>query len=208
VADTIEAFVKRLRQDGVDAGRSEAETLIAAAKAEAARIVAAAERDAATRRQQAEAEAARLLAKGRADLSLAVRDTVARLRMSLGVILTDLLARRAGRSLRDPDLVAEAIVALVRAHTAAGRAVPDVRVEPGLRDRVVASALAALAEEVAAGKVGEAMIVAGCEQPGFTYVVEGATVSVDVQSVVEHLGEMVNPALREAIVAALAPGAA
>ena len=204
MADTIDAFVKQLRDEGVEAGRAEADKLVAAAKDEAAAVVAAAEKDAAARREAAEKDAAQLLVKAKADLALAIRDTVARLRTSLAAILEGILAKSAGACLADPKVVGDAIVALVKAHAGA----EGVAVQDAQRDAIVAGALAGLAGEVADGAVAETLIKGGYEQPGFSYSVDGATVAVDVQSVVEHLGDMVNPALREAISAAMAEGEA
>ncbi len=197
MAESIETFVSKLRQDGVDAGKAEADKLVTEAEARAEKIRAAAEQEAERIRAEAEQEAEQTLAKGKADLALAVRDTVARLRAQLGAILSEILARRAQQSLADGETIAKAVVALLQGPAAAG--IGSIEVPAELRDAVVERAVSELGQAVADGRATESLIQQGREQPGFAYSLEGGTVVVDASAVTEHLGGMVNPALRKII---------
>lgn len=190
---TIESLVSTLRQEGLEAGRQAGAEALAQAKAEAAALLAQAERTAAERIRNAEEQAASLLSKAQGDLKLAVRDTIARLRERLGTILARLLARPVDAALREPQVLAEAIVALIQAYAQTGRGQPDeLRLPADLKDRIVAVALGRIREALTEGRLAEAP----SGSHGFSYRLQGATVSVDRQSVLDHLMDLVNPELR------------
>ncbi len=200
MADTIESFVTKLKEEGVEAGKAEAERIRADARADADKTIAEAKAEAERLVASAGEEAEQLLAKAKADLALAVRDTVARLRAQLEAILTDVLANGSTEALRDPAIIAEAIVAIVKAHAdqaAAGELSASVQDE--LKAKIEKQAMSGLAEAVKDGAVRKSLISGGQEVPGFAYTVSGATIEVDPQSAVEHLMDMVNPKLRSLI---------
>ncbi len=200
MTDTIESFVSRLRSEGVDAGQAEAERLIASAKDQAKEILAKATQEAESIRTAATDEAQQTLTKAKADLDLAVRDTIARLRAHLGAILGDLLTKGSDQTLGDATVLAEAVTAIISAHaTAAAEGRMTVTVPEALHQKVASAAMASLAKSVADGALSESLISGGLSHNGFAYRVDGATVEVDAASVVEHLRDMVNPMLREAL---------
>jgi len=80
----IEALIARLRADGVEAGRAEAQTLVDAAQARAADIMRAAEQEATETRRAARAESERMRRSGEEALRTAMRDAVLELKDTLG----------------------------------------------------------------------------------------------------------------------------
>jgi V/A-type H+-transporting ATPase subunit E len=200
LAESIESFVQQLREEGVEAGRSEASQLVKQAEEQAAEIRAKAEADARNTVKKADQEAEQLVAKGKADLDLAVRDTMARLRQHLGAILSDILQKRSAESLRDAEVIKTAVAEIIRHHAEQAKAGTfNVQVSDELRDQVVEAAMSSVADAVDQGELKENLIQGGMSVPGFAYRVEGATVQVDAGSVSEHLLGMVSPVLRESI---------
>jgi len=83
VASGVEQLIARLRDQGVAAGRSEADRLVADARAEAQRTLAVAQEQAQQIVAQARAEAQTLEASGKQALELALRDAVLTLKSQL-----------------------------------------------------------------------------------------------------------------------------
>jgi V/A-type H+-transporting ATPase subunit E len=79
----VEALIERLREQGVQAGRAEAETILAEARRRAAQIVHEAEANAAELVEAARKEAQMLQTGGEEALRIAMRDTVLRLKVEL-----------------------------------------------------------------------------------------------------------------------------
>lgn len=186
MAESIETFIERLRQDGVDQGKAEAERLREQAKGEAERIVQEAESRAKDIVATAEKEAERLRQRAHADLRMAARDTEARLRSRLESVLNAALAKRVDGELQDPQVLGKAIVA-----ACGGTETETIEVPAGLEQAVGD----ALAKEVADGSWAAPRIEAGAEQPGFAYRLEGGRVEIDTTSVVEQLRDLVGESL-------------
>lgn len=83
VSAGVEALIERLRQDGVEAGRKEAEALLSEAETRARRIVETAEAEAKSTIEQARKEAENLRRAGEDALQVAARDTVLQLRSQM-----------------------------------------------------------------------------------------------------------------------------
>jgi V/A-type H+/Na+-transporting ATPase subunit E len=79
----VEALIERLREQGVQAGRAEAETILAEARRRAAQIVHEAEAQAAELVKAARKETRMLQTGGEEALRIAMRDTVLRLKVEL-----------------------------------------------------------------------------------------------------------------------------
>ncbi len=103
----VEALIERLQARGVEAGREEADRLLAAARAEAEAMLAAAHSESAEIRAVAERETEALQKASEAALELALRDTVLRLREALLLLLSERLGARVQAALDDPALVGE-----------------------------------------------------------------------------------------------------
>jgi V/A-type H+-transporting ATPase subunit E len=79
----VEALIERLREQGVEAGRAEADTIVAEARRRAAQIVHEAETHAAELVEAARKETRALQTGGEEALRIAMRDTVLRLKVEL-----------------------------------------------------------------------------------------------------------------------------
>lgn len=89
----VETLIERLRDEGVEAGRAEAERIEAEARREAARIVREAETRARAVREAAQQEVEALRKGGEEALRIAMRDTVLRLKADLANRFSDEVKR-------------------------------------------------------------------------------------------------------------------
>lgn len=110
----VQELVQRLREEGVAAGRREAEQIVAAARAEASRILedARQEAEAVTRATHATVETERQAA--RAALDLAWRDAMLQVREQLEVVFVRRLQSLIASSLREPEVLVELVVDALR----------------------------------------------------------------------------------------------
>jgi V/A-type H+/Na+-transporting ATPase subunit E len=72
----VDNLIQRLRDDGIEQGRSQAEALVTAAQKQASDIVAAAQQEAESILAKAKEEAGKLKAAGESAIGLAMRDTI------------------------------------------------------------------------------------------------------------------------------------
>ncbi len=193
MAETIESFVAKLQSQGVDAGRQEAAQIVAAAQAQARQILAKAEADAAAKLAAAAAEAQTILARGQAELSMAARDAVLRLRDALEAAMSAVLTRGVAKTLGDDSFLAGVIRELITQYIQAdlGRASLEVQTSPA-----VAKQLAdwAMAQAASAGKAVD--LKGTLAQAGFQYTLGGATVEFTAESIVAALRSLVGPQLQ------------
>lgn len=89
----VEALIERLRAEGVESGRAEAEQILAGARREAARIVRDAETRAKEIRRDVQRETEALRKGGEDALQVAMRDTVLRLKSELANRFSDEVRR-------------------------------------------------------------------------------------------------------------------
>jgi V/A-type H+-transporting ATPase subunit E len=110
----VQELVQKLREEGVAAGRREAEQIVAAAREEAARIVAGARREAdeTTRASHAMVEMERQAAH--AALDLAARDAMLQLREQFEVTFVQRLQSLVAVALQDPVVLVELVVQALR----------------------------------------------------------------------------------------------
>ena len=198
MAETIEAFVAKLRQEGVEAGREAAEKHLAKARQEADAILADARVQARKMLSNAQAQAEASQAKARTDLELAARDITLRLRDSLSRAVRQVLAAGAREQLADPEFLGGLLREIVLEYVEADIAKKSsfrITVTPEMRERLAQWALARLRQPELAGVSID--LKGTLAQDGFEYRAEGAGIEVTVDSVVEALSELVNPALRE-----------
>jgi V/A-type H+-transporting ATPase subunit E len=205
MAETIEAFVAKLRQEGVEGGREAAQKHLAKARQEADAILADARAQARKILSDAQAQAEASQAKARTDLELAARDITLRLRDSLSRAVRQVLAAGAKEQLADPEflggLLREIVLEYVEADIAKNSSF-RITVTPEMRERLAQWALARLRQPELGGVSID--LKGTLAQDGFEYRAEGAGIEVTVDSVVEALAELVNPALREMLAHAMA----
>lgn len=204
MAETIEAFVAKLRQEGVEAGREAAEKHLAKARKEADALLADAREQARKILSDAQAQAEASQAKARTDLELAARDITLRLRDSLSRAVRQVLAAGAKQQLADPAFLGGLLREIILEYVAADIAKKTsfrITVTPEMRERLAHWALTRLRQPEPGGVSID--LQGTLAQDGFEYRAEGAGIEVTVDSVVEALSELVNPALREMLARAM-----
>jgi V/A-type H+-transporting ATPase subunit E len=197
---TLESFVARLHDEGVQAGRDEAERLVREARLEAERILDGARRDAERMAEEASARAERDLERGRAELELAARDAVLQLSSALAEGLRSILTRSIEGELNDPALVrtllTEAVSAYARADADGGGRI-EVRVPDELAEGLEVWAMKELASGIEGGN--GLSLAADLREAGFEYSVGDGTVEVTVSAAVDLLMQLLTPRLREVL---------
>lgn len=201
MAETIETFVEKLQKQGVEAGQAEAEEIRAKAREDADRIIEDAKKQAEEITSDAEKEARSTLERSQSELNLAARDTVARLRKTIETILESLLSRAAGEQLTDLAFLGQIMHEIISLYAKA-----DVEGKPMIKLNVPHETQEKLAEwalgEISHGIDGEHPLInfkGTLGQAGFEYEIDGGTVEVTVDSVVELLSGIISPTLRKVI---------
>ena len=199
MAESIESFVSKLQNEGVEAGRKEAEKIRATAQHEADHTLKEARQQAEKIVEDAKREAADILQRGQTDLDLAARDTVLRLRETLGRALRAVLVTGTEQALGDPEFLKALIHDVVMQYAQSdreGKTGVEVRVSDEVKDQLTDWCRQQLAPE--AQQAGAAVdIQGGLAEAGFEYQVQDANVEVTKASVVETLQGLVSPRLRD-----------
>lgn len=108
----IEALIARLRGEGVEAGRAEAQKLVDEAQARAAEILRAAEQEATETRRAARADSERMRRSGEEALRTAMRDAVLELKDTLGQRFAEDVRGTVTTLMREDDTLRRMILAL------------------------------------------------------------------------------------------------
>lgn len=206
MAETIESFVAKLQEEGVQAGKEAADKLLADAQKEADQIVAEAEAKARKIVAVAESGAAATLEKSKTDLALAARDTVLRLRETLSRAVRAAMATGVRQPLGDAEFLKTLLHDIVMQYVRADldrRTTITINVPAEMQHHLAQWALAHLHAKAEQGDVS-IDLRGTLADVGFEYEVEGANVEVTLASVVEALSELVNPHLREMLDQAMA----
>lgn len=111
-ASGLETLIARLRDEGVMAGRSEADRMIDEAQARARAIIDRAEADARTKLEQARKEAEGLRRGGEEALRCAARDTVLELKEMLTRRFADDVGKTVSSVMRDDEMLRRMILAV------------------------------------------------------------------------------------------------
>lgn len=201
MADSIESFITKLQQEGVETGKKEAEKIRGQASRQAETIITQAKQQAEQIVAEAQNKAAALMEKSRTDLNLAARDAVLQLRHALAGILKAVLSQAIKQNLANEDFLCKLLHDLVVQYAQADierRGSMEIHVAPELREKLCKWALGEMTRK--AGEAGMTIDLKGSlAKAGFEYNVTGATVEVTLDSVTETLAKLVNPALSEII---------
>ena len=210
MAESIQAFVEKIRTEGVEAGKAQADQLLGEAKQQAEEIIAQAGQEKDNILAQAKRDADNMLARAKDELRLAARDTVMRLRDALNLALKQVLGHGVESNLEDTEFIGQLLHEIISQFAQAdleGERTFEINVRPEMRDKLINWALAELGRESIGQKHVSTDLKGTLRQAGFEYNATGATVEVTVESVVERLSELVSPKLREILNQALAEGA-
>jgi vacuolar-type H+-ATPase subunit E/Vma4 len=201
MAESLEAFVKKLQTEGVDAGKQAAEKIKKRAEHEAEKILVNAEKEAEKIIAEAKNSAEKELSRAQTELELAVRDTILKLRESLDRALSSLLAQRIEKKFSDADYLGEIIRELIVAYAKADSGQQthiEVNVPKNMKNELEKGVLKDLFQNLK-GKQDRLRLKAMLLKAGFEYSIRGATVEVSPDSVSELLSEMVIPSLQKII---------
>ncbi len=209
MADTIESFVAKLQEQGVQAGKQQADQLRTEAQQQARQVVQDARKEAEKILADARAEAEETLARSRTELELAARDAVLRLQAALARVLSAILAGDVAQHLKDSDFLGRLLHEIVIEYVKQDferRDVLKINVAPEMREKLISWALQEIGEE-RVEKVRPAIDLKGTlADAGFEYTHGGSTVEVTRESVVETLMDLVGPHLREVLQKAATEG--
>jgi V/A-type H+/Na+-transporting ATPase subunit E len=199
MTESIETFVSRLHEEGIQAGQADAEKIREQARREAGSIVNDARQEAQRILTQAQSEAKSTLEKGRTELQLAARDAILILRNKIKQILQTVLAGSVKPRLDDPNfltpLLRDIILQYAHADCEKNRVI-KINVSPEQHRKLADWAI----DEInhAAQQKGMSIDLKGTlKQTGFEYQMEGATVEVTVESVMEMLMKWIGPGLNQ-----------
>jgi len=202
MAESIETFVAKLQSEGVDAGRQEADAILANAKTEAEKVVADAKDQADKIIAQAKTDAENLLTRGKTELSLASRDAVLSLQETLSKSLQAILRDKTGETLQDVNFLGKVLHELILMYAKnelAAKGGISINVSPELRQQLADWAINEIGQD-RLDNIGIHMNLKGTlATAGFEYTATGATVEVTLDSVVETLSSLVGPELRKVL---------
>ena len=206
MAGSIEAFVAKLQEEGVQAGQQAADRLLVDARKQADATLAQAEADAKKIVSGAQAEAASTLEKSKVDLQLAARDTALRLRDALSRAVRAILAAGVKPHLTNADFLGKLLYDIVMQYARANieeKTTVRINVAPEMQHQLTQWALQHLRDKPDMGNVS-LDLKGTLADAGFEYQVDGANVEVTLSSIVEALTDLVNPNLREMLEQAMA----
>lgn len=203
MAESIEAFVKKLQEEGVDAGRQAGQKVLAEAEQQAKAILDEANHRAKGIVQEAQSETEKIRQCTETELKLAARDAVGRLQETLSHILRTLLHPPVEERLQDSDflasLIRDVVIRYVEADATDRSPITlDVSedLEPQLMQWVREAFRSAALEDTPLD------LRTSLSEAGFEYRTVDGTVEVTTDSVVNVLLEMVGPGLRKLVTAA------
>lgn len=111
-ASGVDALIEKLRREGVESGRSEAQRLIDEAEAEKRRILDEAEREAQRRRDQADQEIKSMRKAAHDSLHQAARDTVLALRQQMHERFATDVRRLISEEMREQEVLKQLILSV------------------------------------------------------------------------------------------------
>ncbi len=197
--NNIEAFVKTLESEGVDAGRKAAQKIEEDARVQAGKIIAEGKLKAEQIVNQANSEAEKIKARMNSSLELAARDAILMLRQKLTEQLKNLLQFSVGKALREDETLVKVLREVIPAYAKADateRKTAQISVSSDMKSRLLESSLRELQNSLKEKNV-DVDVKYNLAKAGFEFKVEGSTVEVSSESVTALLAEMIDPDLRE-----------
>ncbi|MFA4835874.1 MAG: hypothetical protein WC749_07395 [Dehalococcoidia bacterium] len=199
MGETIESFLSKLKSEGIDQGKLEAEQLRSKAQRESGQVLSDAKAQAAKIVADANAEAASIMARSRTELELASRDAILKLRESLEKALQTVVSGPIEAQLKDVEFIKELIRSVTARYVEAdihGTGSVKINVTPAMQKQITDWAVNQLRKAVKDGSHG-VDLKASLKQAGFEIGFRGGTIEVTQESVVESLMQLVGPGLRE-----------
>lgn len=119
MAEELQHLIDKIRKEGVDAAKSEADGLVAKAKKDAADIVAKAKKDAADIVAKAEKDAAAFADRGAKTLEQAARDLLISIGGAVSNVISGMVDEKVGAALT-PDTMAQMLIKIADAYAQKG----------------------------------------------------------------------------------------
>ena len=199
MAETIESFVTKLQEEGVQEGQAAAEKIRDEAQEQARQIVEEANAEAERVVTDAEEQAKTILEKGQTELRLAARDAALKLRAILSQALQVVLGGPVEAPLVDAKfltpLLHDIVMQYAQADSGSKRNI-TINVSPEMQKQLADWAIGELHKAVKSSNT-QLDLKGTLNQAGFEYRIDGATVEITVDSVVGILSELVGPRLTE-----------
>jgi vacuolar-type H+-ATPase subunit E/Vma4 len=200
MVETIETFINKLQEDGVQAGREAAKEITDKAEQEAQQRLAAAEEQARQIIQQAQEESQRTRVRVETELKLAARDIVVRVQETLNQVLEAVLADAVRDKLQDAEflggLIREVVLQYVEADVA-GHGTIEINVSDEMQQRLLSGAVTAFQPDQA--EQARIALIGQLKKAGFEYKMAGGTVEVTEDSVVQVLSSLLGAELRRRV---------
>jgi len=114
MATDVAEFARQLREEAIDAARTEAEKIAAEARAKADQIMRDARLSAQKLQEDTEHEIARRFQRSEAELKLVARDLMLNVKRQIEQVAQDLLKQKTGELLSSEEVLKSAILELVR----------------------------------------------------------------------------------------------
>lgn len=203
MAESIEAFVQKLHEEGVETGRQAGQQILAEAKTQAEAILQEANRQAKQIVDAAQRTAEDIRQRTDTELKLAARDAVGRLQEAIGRAAQALLHNGVEQTLREGDFLAPLIRDVVMRYVEA-----DVTDSSPIAFNIPRETGAQVTEWIMKAFSDTAEVSkqldlrASLSEAGFEYKIGDGTVEVTTASVVDVLMELVGPDLRKIVAAA------
>ncbi len=186
--ESLDALLTKIKSEGVEVARAEADAIVAKAKAEAAHIVSQAQKDAETLIAQAKTETTRLAQGAEATIRQAARDVLLKLGQDITALLEHTLGNAVDETLQSKALVEKFVTDAVVAYLRDG----DVTV---IANPELASAL----EAKLAAQKQVTVVTDPLMGTGFRVTLAGGRVEHDFtgEAVTEALAKLLRPQLAQ-----------
>ena len=199
MAETIESFVAKLKSDGVEQGRQQADSLVAEARTQAEDIIAQAKAEADKIIADAKKEGEVLVSRTNTELELAARDAAIKLRETLSKALEAIIAGPVDETLNDGEFLKGVITDIMSKYVESDiQGTGDVMLKMNEQKHHELAEWAVKQIRKHAKKEGLGVDLKGTlKQAGFEYNISGATVEMTQEAITETLMSLVGPKLRE-----------
>jgi len=114
MATDVAEFARQLREEGIDAARTEAEKVVAEARSKAEQITKEAKLSAQKMLEETEQDIARRFQRSEAELKLVARDLMLNVKRNIEHVAQDLLKEKTGKVLSSEEVIKSAILELVK----------------------------------------------------------------------------------------------
>lgn len=203
--ESIETFVRKLQEEGVEAGKNAAEKLIEEAKQQTETIIQEARRQASELLADTQTEANKITEQHQNELDLATRDALLQLQENITSSVQVILENEVRTTLSSPtflaDLIRDVMLQYARQDVQHQDAI-EIRVPPETVQQVKDLALERLRQNE--GSATKFSLHSTLKKQGFEYTVRESTVEVTVESITEFLSKMVTEQVRDSLRKAVA----